>query len=124
MAMPKVILVADDDADSVTIIGTHLKAHGFQVVTASDGQEALKKAKAERPDLMIVDLVLPRVDGWHVIQQVRSQEALRSVPIIVLSALLQEEGGKDQYQQADYLMPKPFDLDKLLAKIRELLKSP
>ena len=120
--MPK-ILVVDDDQDIVFMIKSVLEKSGYVVDTAPDGYEALKKVKADIPDLMIVDLTMPEMDGWRLSMNVRQDEKCKNIPIIVLSGLLAEEESKPEANEPyNVLMAKPFDILKLVNKVKELLK--
>src|SRR6185369_17615633 len=80
------ILVVDDEPDAVELVEFNLKQAGFDVVTAADGNEALKKAKAGAPALIVLDLMIPEVDGLEVCKQLRRDEATSAIPIIMLTA--------------------------------------
>jgi DNA-binding response OmpR family regulator len=119
---PKV-LVVDDEPDAVELIEFNLKAAGYDVVTASDGEEALKKAKAVLPDLVILDLMLPEVDGLEVCKILRRDPATSSMPIIMLTAKAGEidrvlglELGADDY------VTKPFSPRELVLRVKNLFQ--
>lgn len=122
--MAKTILVVDDEADVVQGLAAVLEAEGFKVVTARDGQEALAKVRSERPDLLILDLVLPKLDGWRVCQQLKLSKEFHKIPVILLSGLLMESSGKDELSLGDALLPKPCPPGQLLATLRSLLALP
>ena len=116
------ILLVDDEEAVVAPLRYHLEKEGYAVVTAYDGEAALALAEAERPDLIVLDLMLPKLDGWEVCRALRQES---TVPIIMLTARDEEvskvyglELGVDDY---DYLS-KPFSLRELLARVRELLR--
>lgn len=118
------ILVVDDEPDVIKIISVRLKAAGYDVITAEDGQEGLLKARTEKPDLVLLDLMLPKVDGFQVCRMLKYDENFKSIPIILLTARTQEadkQAGKDV--GADAYIEKPFDYKELLTKIEELLKK-
>src|SRR5688572_4771553 len=119
--MPK-ILVVDDEPDAVELIDFNCKAAGYEVVTASDGNEALKKARASLPDLIVLDLMLPEVDGLEVCKMLRRDPATSAIPIIMLTAKAAEidrvlglELGADDYQV------KPFSPRELVLRVKKLL---
>ncbi len=121
--MPK-ILVVDDDLDILYMVKAIMEKSGFEVVTASDGYEALKVIKKSPPDLMIADLTMPEIDGWRLSMKVRQDERCKNIPIIVLSGLLtQEESQPEPNEPYSCLMAKPFDMLKLADKVKELLKT-
>ena len=121
--MPKKVLVAEDDPDILKLVAARLRAAGYEVSTAPDGKEALRLIEQDKPDLAIVDLMLPEVTGWQVCQKLKTDTRFRDIRVIMLSALIEEEGEAGQLDQCDFLMSKPFNAEDLLAKVRELLEG-
>lgn len=121
---PKKILVIDDDPNMLKLASATLQAAGYEVHSASDGEQGLKKARAEQPDLLIVDLILPELDGWRVCQQLKLDERFRQTPMLMLSSLVQDEVGKKPIELGDAYLAKPFAGAQLLAKVKELLHEP
>ncbi len=120
----KKILFVDDEKDMVEVITSRLKANNYNVISAYDGREALDKARKENPDLIILDLMLPKMDGYHVCAFLKKDIRYTKIPIIMFTARAQEsdielakEVGADAY------ITKPFELQDLLAKIKGLLKE-
>ena len=118
--MPELILVVDDEPKIVRLARDYLEKHGYRVVTAADGQSALTAARQEKPDLIILDLMLPNIDGREVCRILRRDSA---VPIIMLTALSEEidqvtglEIGADDY------ITKPFSPRAMVARVRALLR--
>jgi DNA-binding response OmpR family regulator len=116
------ILIVDDEPDLVETLQTRLEQENFECLIAYDGNSALELARKEAPDLIILDLMLPGLDGYKVSRLLKFQEELMHIPIIMLTArdksedrLLGEQTG------ADYYMTKPFSMEKLVAKIKEFL---
>lgn len=120
--MPKKILIVDDEADLVEILKSRFESMGYAVVSACDGQDALKKVRRDKPDLIILDIMMPRMDGHHICRVLKFDAKFRDIPIIMLTARGQEQ-DKITAQQvgADAYMTKPFDSKALLAKIEELI---
>jgi DNA-binding response OmpR family regulator len=121
--MPQKILVVDDDKDIVYMLKTGLEANGYEVITAIDGQKALELIKTDVPDLMITDLTMPNMDGWHFSMKVRTDARYKKTPIIILSGLVERESTPESFEAATFYFPKPFDVFKLIEKIKELLKG-
>ncbi len=118
--MTKRILVVDDDLDLRKLVSSYLKEEGFQVVSAANGREALFVTREEKPDLIILDLMMPEMGGYEFIRELNKWS---SVPIIVLTAKL-EEGDKVLGLElgADDYVTKPFSLRELTARIRAVLR--
>jgi two-component system alkaline phosphatase synthesis response regulator PhoP len=120
--MKRNILVVDDDQKLVELIKLYLEKDGYRVLTAYDGQEALEVARSKRPDLIILDLMLPQVDGLDVCRTLREEEELE-IPIIMLTAKTMEQDriyGLDL--GADDYVTKPFSFGELLARVRAVLR--
>jgi CheY-like chemotaxis protein len=118
-----VVLVVEDDFDARTIYSIYLKAVGCSVFVASDGRVALDKADELAPDIIVMDLAMPRLDGWEAIRRLRRSSWTREIPIIAISAepLSREtafEAGCDVY------LTKPFEPKLLWAQIQTLLRLP
>lgn len=117
------ILVTDDDPDLRDIVRSVLEAHGFQVLEAPDGQAALERIRSHRPDLLILDCNMPRMDGLQVCQTLKADMLLRSLPIIMLTGrgeLPDKVRGMDS--GADDYVVKPFEPQELLARVRTVLR--
>lgn len=120
--MRPVVLLAEDHEDSRDALRTLLDAFGYRVVEATNGREAVDRALAETPDLILMDMMMPRVDGLQATREIREVPALRGVPIIALTAM---EGARDRVLAAgcDDLVAKPIDVRSFLGKMREWLES-
>lgn len=118
--MSKKILVIDDDPHIVELLKNRLVACSYQVVTAQDGEAGLEQVEKENPDLIIVDVLMPRMDGYTFVRTLRRQDASRNIPVIVLTAkdkmkdLFELEGVKDY-------MVKPYRPEELMKKVRSNL---
>jgi len=121
----KRILVVDDEKDMLYAVKMQLEAHHYEVLTAKDGQEGLNMARQEGPDLIILDLMLPRVDGYKVCRMLKFDSKYKGIPIIIFSARAQQDDKDLGYEVgADAYVSKPFEPKKLLGKIEELLSQP
>jgi len=120
----KRILIVDDVESIVMSVKMFLERHRYEVITANDGQEGFEKAKTEKPDLIILDLMLPRMHGYKVCGLLKKDTRYAKTPIILFTAKAQEEDVKlSQEVGADAYLTKPFEPEILLVKIKELLKK-
>jgi two-component system alkaline phosphatase synthesis response regulator PhoP len=118
------VLVVDDEADLVRILQFGLQAIGYHVETASDGQEGLKKARDLKPDIILLDLMLPKLDGYKVCRLLKFDERYKNIPIIILSARTQEGDQLLAMEMgANRFVTKPYDFAEVLKHIETLLKS-
>src|SRR5689334_15267332 len=116
------ILVVDDEEHIVMILKDSLEFSGFQVVTAFDGKEALEAIAREKPELIVLDIGMPKVDGWEVCRRVKADEATKHIPVIILTAYAQTSDQKKGAQLgADRFITKPCDLTYLVEEINALL---
>ncbi len=114
------ILLVDDEPDVLTILSKRLEDAGFLTMRASDGNEGLRITQEEKPDLVLLDIMMPKKDGFSMLRDLQSQEELRGIPVIMLSAK-SETGSLLESQQMgamDYMV-KPVDFDELLKYIRK-----
>ena len=120
----KRILLVDDEPAVLMVARKRLEVAGFEVVVASDGQDGMEKARAEHPDLIILDLMLPKLNGYEVCTMLKQDLRYKHIPIIIFSAKTQE---KDQQMAkecgADAYVPKPYKPDVLLGHITTLLTA-
>lgn len=120
----KRILIVDDEKDLVSLVALHLKMAGYQVSFAHDGYSALDIAQRDHPDLVILDLMLPKLNGWEVCRHLREEGENRGVPVIMLSARAETEDKLLGFDVgADDYMTKPFSPRELLARIKRLLEA-
>jgi len=123
--MPKRILVVEDDPDNRRIVAKVLSVEGYHVIEATDGIEALARARAERPDLILMDLALPNVDGWEATRRLKSDPETRSIPVVALTAVAMR-GDEEQARAAgcdDYL-PKPARPAAIRAVVKKYTGGP
>jgi len=120
--MSKRILVVEDQDDNRRILRDLLTASGYELIEAVDGEQGLAAAQQEHPDLILMDIQLPGIDGYEVTRRIKANEALRSIPIIaVTSYALSGDDQKAFEAGCDAYVTKPFSPRQLLAKIKEYL---
>jgi two-component system alkaline phosphatase synthesis response regulator PhoP len=120
----KRILVVDDEAELVKAVQIRLEQTGYEALVAYDGHEGLEKAREEKPDLIILDLMLPKMDGYKVCSLLKADTRYHKIPIIIFTARAQESDKKmGEEVGADAYITKPFDHRILLDKITELIKE-
>jgi len=126
------ILVVEDDPDILETIRFCLDAEGYDVTTAVDGEDGLNRAKQITPDLMVLDVMMPKINGYRVSQMIKEGGGSRNPskrPSVILLTARNLKGDPDRekmfmdFSQADVMMYKPFEMDDLLKRIRGLLKS-
>jgi DNA-binding response OmpR family regulator len=116
------ILVADDEEDLRELVTYRLTRSGYRVIGAGDGLQALKLAAERTPDLMVLDVMMPKLDGYELTRRVRAEAALRSIPVILLTARSQESDIDRGFEVgADDYLKKPFNPDELVARVRAVL---
>jgi DNA-binding response OmpR family regulator len=121
---PRVVLVADDEKDVVETLKFSLETRGYRCLAAYDGQDALDKARTEKPDLIILDVMMPKINGFQVSRLLKFDKKYKHIPIIMLTARTQEkdrvlgdETGADMY------FTKPFEMDDLISSVDGFLKT-
>ena len=118
------ILVADDDDDILLLVTTRLRRDGFDVISARNGEEALAIAKERRPDLAVLDIGMPKLDGLEVLAKIREDESLKGMLVLLLTAKAQESDVRRGYEAgADAYVRKPFSPSDLSARVRELVDA-
>jgi DNA-binding response OmpR family regulator len=116
------VLCADDDEDILSLVSLRLQRAGFQVATAADGEEAMQVARDRRPVLAVLDVMMPKRAGYEVLAELRGDEALRGMKVILLSARVQEgDVARGMDAGADAYLVKPFRAQDLVSKVEELL---
>lgn len=118
--MAKKILVVDDEQDIAAMMALRLGAAGYEVITAFDGQEGYDKARKELPDLIILDVMLPKMEGWKVCGLIKADARYRNMKVLLFTAKAESEGQQlSQQVRADGYINKPFDPPQMLARIKE-----
>jgi two-component system, OmpR family, alkaline phosphatase synthesis response regulator PhoP len=122
--MAKKILAVDDERHIVRLVQVNLERQGYTVVTAYDGKEALEKVEAESPDLIVLDVMMPYMDGFEVLQNLKRNQATRDIPVIMLTAKAQDADVFRGWQSGvDCYLTKPFNPMELIAFVKRIFKS-
>jgi two-component system response regulator MtrA len=117
------ILIADDDADILTLVKAVLERSGHEVVAVSDGAQALASVRARKPDLAVLDIAMPEVDGLEVLRRLRAEPTTSDLPVVLLSARAQEAEVRQGFDMgASAYLKKPFVLRELNDRVAELLR--
>ncbi len=124
-AAKKHVLVVEDDRVNAKVLSDFLGAHGFSTTVAVTGAEGVERFRAERPDLMLIDVLLPNKSGFEVCFDVKRSPEGKNTPVLLMSAIYQDVHHAEQYARlglrADGFLTKPFELNVLLQRIRHLL---
>lgn len=119
--MPKLLLVEDNEMNR-DMLSRRLQRRGYEIVTAVNGQEAITSASADAPDLILMDMSLPVLDGWQATRAIKGASATREIPVIALTAhALQEDRRQALAAGCDEFETKPVDFDALIRKVESLL---
>ncbi len=116
------ILVVDDDPFIINLVVYNLEQEGYKVLQATNGLEALEKARREKPDLIVLDIMLPKMDGYKVSRILKFDKKYKGIPVLMLTAKAQEVDKETGMETgADIYMTKPFEPETLIKKVRDLL---
>jgi len=120
----KRILIVDDEEDIQKLLKIRLEQEGFIVLVAGDGKEGIRLAELEMPDLIILDIMMPNIDGYSCLKEIRRIQKTKNMPILMMSGK-EEEKVRDlfAFQKISGYIEKPFELDNLIAKAKEALKA-
>lgn len=122
--MPRKILIVEDNEDSRELVVKVLKNKGYQTIEAADGEEALEKAAAEKPDLVLLDISIPKIDGYEVAKRLKSNEELKDIPIVALTAHAMK-GDREKVILAGFegYISKPVNVRELPDQVRSYLRG-
>ena len=124
MTAPRTVLVVDDHEDNRRILRDLLRSAGYEVLEATTGEDGVATAKARTPDLILMDIQLPGIDGYEATRRIKADEAARRIPLIVVTSYaLSGDDAKALAAGADAYVAKPFSPRAMLAKVREYLKD-
>lgn len=120
----KRVLVVDDERHIVRLVQVNLERQGYDVLTAYDGVECLEKAKSEKPDLIVLDVMMPRMDGFEALQRLKTDPETSYIPVIMLTARAQDRDVLQGYQYgADLYLTKPFSPLELISLVKRVFES-
>ncbi|OGC22897.1 hypothetical protein A2291_00125 [candidate division WOR-1 bacterium RIFOXYB2_FULL_42_35] len=116
------ILIVEDEVEMLKALQLRLEANGYEVLTAQDGLSGLNKARSEKPDLILLDVMLPKMDGFKICRMLKFDQDYKNIPVIILTAKVQDSDVEQGLAMgADAYMTKPYKADELVGKIKELL---
>jgi len=122
--MPKKILAVDDERHIVRLVQINLVKEGYEVVTASNGREAIEKAREIKPDLIVMDVMMPEMDGFEALEKMKADPELMAIPVIMLTAKAQDADVFSGWQKgADLYLTKPFNPSELLTFVKRIFDS-
>lgn len=122
--MAKRILLVEDDPSAIRLVSYTLEGEGYEVLTASNGLEGLRKAREDKPDLLVLDVMLPGLDGFEVCRRLRADAETAKLPVLMLSAKAQEIDKTTGLKMgADDYLPKPADPAEIVARVSKLLQG-
>lgn len=118
------VLTVDDEPDVLLLCRVNLEFEGYDVVEASDGEEAMRKLREERPDVVLLDVMMPKMDGWQVLQAIKADEELAATPVVMLTAKVQDQDQIRGWSEgaADYIT-KPFSPLALSQVLQDVLAT-
>ncbi|MCA1947185.1 MAG: response regulator transcription factor [Fimbriimonadaceae bacterium] len=122
--MPLKVLVCDDERHIVRLIQVNLERQGYQVVTAFDGKEGLEKIRSEKPDIVVLDVMMPYMDGFEVLKSIRREPETENLPVIMLTAKAQDKDVFEGYHYgADMYLTKPFNPMELVTFVKRIAQG-
>ena len=124
MTERRTVLVVDDEPDVLLLCRVNLEFEGYEVIEAADGEEALEQVRARRPDVVLLDVMMPKMDGWQVLAAIKADEALADIPVVMLTAKVQDQDQIRGWSQgaADYIT-KPFSPLALSQVLQDVLET-
>jgi len=118
----KKVLVVDDDADLAKMLKVRILAEGYEFMGATEGREMLEVLKTKKPDVILLDIMLPNMDGYSILREMRKHEEYLDIPVIILSAKEKKKmGDLFALEKVAFFVEKPFDIKDLMEKIKESL---
>jgi DNA-binding response OmpR family regulator len=124
MSEGRKVLVVDDEPDVLLLCRVNLEFEGYEVIEAADGEAAMQQVRKERPDVVLLDVMMPRMDGWQVLREIKSDDDLTSIPVVMLTAKVQDQDQIRGWSEgaADYIT-KPFSPLALSQVLQDVLAT-
>ena len=123
--MKKTVLVVDDQPSNVRLIQINLEREGYRVLTAADGVEGMQRVQETRPDLILLDVIMPRKDGFEMLRELKADPELQDIPVVMLTVDVRNLAIVEGHRiGADLYLPKPFHPKELVSVVRRTLKEP
>jgi len=123
-SQPKTILIVDDEEDTLNLLRERLTEEGFLTIEAHNGKEAVEKAIQSNPDLILLDIMMPEITGWDVMEQLKQEEGTASIPVVVLSAVSTEADKQRGYRMGiKHYLTKPFEVKALISEIKRVIQQ-
>ena len=117
------IMVVDDEPDILAMLDMILRRHGYETILSEGGEEVIELIRQKKPDLILLDLMMPRMEGTELLRRLRSDEALRDIPVVVVSVRSTiEKESREAMELADEYITKPIDVPVLISTIEKLLQ--
>ena len=122
--MARKVLVVDDEPEMVEMMKVRLEKSGYKVTSSFSGEDCIKIAEIEHPDVILLDILLPGISGFEVCRRLKQNKTTKDIPVIMVTALVGEEAeAKGLDRGAKYFISKPFDPDKLLSEVRTAIEK-
>jgi DNA-binding response OmpR family regulator len=124
MAQRRTVLVVDDEPDVLLLCRVNLEFEGYEVIEAADGEQAMQQARTHRPDVVLLDVMMPKMDGWQVLAAIKADRDLAEIPVVMLTAKVQDQDQIRGWSQgaADYIT-KPFSPLALSQVLQDVLET-
>jgi DNA-binding response OmpR family regulator len=117
-------LIVDDEEDTLNLLRDRLTEEGFVTIAAHNGKEAIEKAIRNNPDLILLDIMMPEITGWDVMEQLKQTEGISSIPVVVLSAVSTEADKQRGYRMGiKHYLTKPFEVKALISEIKRVIQQ-
>jgi len=125
MNKAKKILIIDDEESIVKVLREHFKGEGYKVIVAFDGQEGLEKAQKVKPDIILLDIIMPKLDGISTLKGLKGNSETQAIPVIILTNLETSNGISESLRKGstDYLIKTDYTLEQLTEKVEQVLKN-